>query len=170
VRAEIFEPDGADEREAACDDALGSETTYCRNALAVLAMTSAIHLLPAEPAPPRSGTGDAPPPDDSPAEGAGRPSGPAVGGEAADPNRGPACRRATRRDDSLRGSAGDDCLRGRRGDDRLRGGGGDDLLAGGTGDDRISAGPGVDAVICGGGRDRARVDRLDSVRDCEIVR
>lgn len=170
VRAEIFEPDGAEERQAVCDDAIGDETTYCRNALAVLAMTSAIHLLPADPAPPGDETGGASPPDDVQADGPGPSSDPPVGGEAENPNRAPACRRATRGDDRVRGTAADDCLKGRRGDDRLRGGRGDDRLAGGAGDDRISAGPGVDAVICGGGRDRAHVDRRDSLRGCEIVR
>ena len=44
VRAEIYEPDGGSERAALCDGAFGGETTYCRNDLAVLAMTSAIYL------------------------------------------------------------------------------------------------------------------------------
>jgi hypothetical protein len=44
VRAELFEPDAADERATACDGAFGNETTYCRNDLAVLGMTSAIFL------------------------------------------------------------------------------------------------------------------------------
>ncbi|MFN2588028.1 MAG: CehA/McbA family metallohydrolase [Actinomycetota bacterium] len=47
VRAEIYEPDAGAERAAACDGLFGGETTYCRNDLAVLAMTSAIYL--AEP-------------------------------------------------------------------------------------------------------------------------
>ncbi|HEX2295868.1 MAG TPA: CehA/McbA family metallohydrolase [Actinomycetota bacterium] len=47
VRAEVYEPDGAGERAAACDGVFGGETTYCRNDLAVLALTSAIFL--AEP-------------------------------------------------------------------------------------------------------------------------
>lgn len=49
VRAEIFHPDAQQERAAACDDEFGSQTTYCRNALLVLGMTSALYL--AEPAP-----------------------------------------------------------------------------------------------------------------------
>jgi hypothetical protein len=44
VRAEVFEPDAAEERAAACDGAFGGETTYCRNDLATLGMTSAIFL------------------------------------------------------------------------------------------------------------------------------
>lgn len=44
VRAELFDPDLAKERGVVCDDAIGSETTYCRNLLLVLAMTSALYL------------------------------------------------------------------------------------------------------------------------------
>ena len=44
VRAEVFVPDGLDARRAACDGLLGDETTYCRNALGTLAMTSAIFV------------------------------------------------------------------------------------------------------------------------------
>ena len=44
VRAEIYEPDAAEQRAAACDGFFGGETTYCRNDLAVLGMTSAIFL------------------------------------------------------------------------------------------------------------------------------
>ncbi len=43
VRAELFQPDLQEERKAACDDELGSHTTYCRNQLLVVAMTSAIY-------------------------------------------------------------------------------------------------------------------------------
>lgn len=49
VRAEIFEPDAKQERSTACDGIFGSQTTYCRNSLLVLGMTSALYL--AEPAP-----------------------------------------------------------------------------------------------------------------------
>ena len=51
ARAEIFDPDLADERGAACDGAFGSQTTYCRNQLLVLGMTSAIFFDEAAPAP-----------------------------------------------------------------------------------------------------------------------
>ena len=44
VRAEIFDPDLAAERAQICDGTFGNETTYCRNMLAVLAMTSAMYL------------------------------------------------------------------------------------------------------------------------------
>lgn len=46
ARAEIFEPDARAERSSLCDDELGSETTYCRNHLLILAMTSAIYFEP----------------------------------------------------------------------------------------------------------------------------
>ncbi len=41
VRAELFAPDLAEEREALCDR---PDTTYCRNMLGVTAMTSAIYI------------------------------------------------------------------------------------------------------------------------------
>jgi hypothetical protein len=44
VRAEVFDPDLAEERAQICDEPFGGDTTYCRNALAVLAMTSAMYL------------------------------------------------------------------------------------------------------------------------------
>ncbi|HYO61836.1 MAG TPA: CehA/McbA family metallohydrolase [Actinomycetota bacterium] len=47
VRAEVYEPDFGAERAAVCDGFFGGETTYCRNDLAVLAMTSAIFLADA---------------------------------------------------------------------------------------------------------------------------
>ena len=44
VRAEIVDPDAQEERAEACDATLGDWTTYCRNKLLVLAMTSALYL------------------------------------------------------------------------------------------------------------------------------
>ena len=44
VRAEVFVPDGEAAREAACDGLLGTDTTYCRNALGSLALTSALFV------------------------------------------------------------------------------------------------------------------------------
>ncbi len=44
VRAEVFEPDAKEQRTQACDSIFGSQTTYCRNSLLVLAMTSALYL------------------------------------------------------------------------------------------------------------------------------
>ncbi|MGH9185085.1 MAG: CehA/McbA family metallohydrolase, partial [Acidimicrobiales bacterium] len=44
VRAEVVMPDGIGARRALCDPLLGPVTTYCRNRIAVLAMTSALYL------------------------------------------------------------------------------------------------------------------------------
>jgi hypothetical protein len=73
--------------------------------------------------------------------------------------------------DVLSGGRGQDCLFGRGGDDRLSGGAGRDLLKGGAGDDRIDLrGGGRDRGDCGPGRrDRARADRRDRLRRCELV-
>jgi len=90
--------------------------------------------------------------------------------------------------DLLRGRGGHDCLIGGKGGDRLLGGAGRDRLTGGagrdvldggggrnaydagSGDDRLSAANGrSERVRCGTGRDRARVDRGDSVIGCEQV-
>lgn len=81
--------------------------------------------------------------------------------------------------DCLVGGAGNDTLRGESGDDRLTGGAGADMLVGGSGVNAYDAGPGNDVVDaanrraelvrCGAGRDRARVDRRDTVIGCEAV-
>ena len=44
VRAEIYQRDLPRRRAALCDDLVGDQTTYCRNRLAVVAMTSALYL------------------------------------------------------------------------------------------------------------------------------
>lgn len=44
ARTEVFQPDAKAERTTLCDEQLGDQTTYCRNELGVLAMTSAIYL------------------------------------------------------------------------------------------------------------------------------
>ena len=44
ARAEVFDPDGSEARDAACDGAVGQETTYCRNQLLVRAMSSPIYF------------------------------------------------------------------------------------------------------------------------------
>lgn len=44
VRAEIFVPDAQEERRAVCDGQFGNASTYCRNQLGILAMTSALYL------------------------------------------------------------------------------------------------------------------------------
>jgi hypothetical protein len=81
--------------------------------------------------------------------------------------------------DTLAGGTGDDRISGDAGNDRLRGEAGADRLVGGTGLDRLDGGSGNDSmdavdrkrdlVRCGPGRDRARVDRVDSVVGCEGV-
>jgi Ca2+-binding RTX toxin-like protein len=90
--------------------------------------------------------------------------------------------------DVLRGRGDDDCLIGGSGKDRLVGGPGHDRLTGGAGADTLTGGPGVnrydagagndvvnarngraELVSCGTGRDRATVDRSDTVRGCERV-
>jgi hypothetical protein len=174
VRAEVALPDGAAEREALCDQLFGGETTYCRNALGVVAMTSAIFLREAAPElppapgpPPAAGGGREPGPVP---EGTPEPPAPAQSGTAPAPGPAPACTRGTRRGERLTGTAGDDCLAGGRGDDRITAGAGDDRVAGGPGDDRVKAGPGADLVDCGPGEDVARVDERDEVRGCEDVR
>lgn len=81
--------------------------------------------------------------------------------------------------DLLNGANGGDCIRGNAGDDTVRGGGGDDLVHGGNGsdvhqggygNDTLTSADGVrDVVNCGPGIDRASVDELDQVKDCEKV-
>ncbi|MCW2584636.1 MAG: hypothetical protein JWN55_152 [Frankiales bacterium] len=44
VRATLYAPDLAARRRTACDAQLGSDTTYCRNEIGALAMTSALYL------------------------------------------------------------------------------------------------------------------------------
>lgn len=44
VRAELVDPDLAQQRRALCDELVGAGTTYCRNRLGLVAMTSAIYL------------------------------------------------------------------------------------------------------------------------------
>lgn len=44
ARAELVIPDLHQQRAAACDGQLGADTTYCRNRLLILAMTSAVYV------------------------------------------------------------------------------------------------------------------------------
>ncbi len=86
-----------------------------------------------------------------------------------------------RGDDTLRGGNGRDQLYGGKGDDKLIGGNGGDKLVGGPGKDRLLGGPGNDVlraahdgrrdyVDCGNGDDdRAFVDSIDVVTNCETV-
>jgi hypothetical protein len=46
IRAELVDPDLLEARRASCDSLVGTQTTYCRNMLAVTAMTSAVYLRP----------------------------------------------------------------------------------------------------------------------------
>jgi Ca2+-binding RTX toxin-like protein len=90
--------------------------------------------------------------------------------------------------DTLKGLAGADCLFGGRGNDRLNGGTGNDRLKGNAGNDTLTGGRGrntysggrgndtikasnrsAEKVDCGPGVDTARVDRKDTVRNCEQV-
>lgn len=73
-------------------------------------------------------------------------------------------------DDEIAGSAVANVLNGGAGNDYLQGEGGADRLVGEAGNDRIEARDGVaDRVECGFGTDTAIVDRLDTVKDCEVV-
>ena len=82
-------------------------------------------------------------------------------------------------DDNISGMSGNDTLMGGAGDDRLDGGLGNDVLTGGSGADKIFGGLGSDTIYasdderdvidCGDGRDRAVVDAVDIVKNCEVV-
>jgi hypothetical protein len=81
--------------------------------------------------------------------------------------------------DVIRGAGGDDSLRGDAGNDRLMGGGGDDSLEGGAGTDTLRGEGGRDLLLGrdgrrdtldGGGQlDWAARDRVDRVRNVEVV-
>jgi hypothetical protein len=71
---------------------------------------------------------------------------------------------------SLYGGQRDDVLIGRAGSDGIRPGGGEDLIRGNGGTDLVGAADGRrDRIDCGPGDDRAVVDQLDRVADCERV-
>jgi hypothetical protein len=82
--------------------------------------------------------------------------------------------------DLLVGASGDDRLNGDAGDDKINGGNGNDTITPGVGKDRISANGGNDTISardgardtidCGAGRDKATVDRTDTVKNCEYVK
>ena len=83
--------------------------------------------------------------------------------------------------DSLKGGAGNDKLSGGAAADKLDGGAGNDTLSGGAaknsykggaGNDTLSARNGVrETVDCGAGsKDKATVDRTDTVKGCESVK
>jgi hypothetical protein len=72
--------------------------------------------------------------------------------------------------DTLVGGAGADRMDGGAGNDVLTGGAGGDVLVGGLGSDTVYAADGErDIVDCGAGRDRAVVDSVDTVKNCEVV-
>jgi len=72
--------------------------------------------------------------------------------------------------DLIEGDEGRNVLAGYRGKDRIIGNAGKDTLLGGKDDDRLHALDGErDDVDCGKGEDRAIVDAMDEVRNCEEV-
>ena len=72
--------------------------------------------------------------------------------------------------DTLLGGAGYDYIDGGSGNDVITGGSGADELLGGDGSDTIYAADGErDVVNCGAGNDRAVVDSVDKVVNCEVV-
>jgi hypothetical protein len=70
----------------------------------------------------------------------------------------------------MHGGDGHDKLIGGRGRDSLTGGRGSDVMRGGKGRDLVRAIDGTrDRVNCGPGVDRAKVDGIDRVKNCEIL-
>jgi hypothetical protein len=82
-------------------------------------------------------------------------------------------------DDTIFGLGGNDTLLGGSGDDVIYGGPGNDIIIGGPGSDKLYGGPGSDTIMaadgerdivdCGPGSDRAIVDAIDIVSNCESV-
>jgi hypothetical protein len=82
-------------------------------------------------------------------------------------------------DDTISGLGGNDTIVGGAGADRILGGAGNDVITGGAGRDRISGQAGSDTIMaadgdrdtvdCGAGSDRAVVDGIDLVVNCEAV-
>ena len=82
-------------------------------------------------------------------------------------------------DDTIFGLGGSDTLLGGAGDDMIDGGAGNDIITGGAGADRLLGGPGSDTIYavdderdtidCGPGNDRAVVDAVDKIVNCEVV-
>ena len=72
--------------------------------------------------------------------------------------------------DVIIGGAGNDMLDGGPGNDVIDGGPGADKLFGGDGSDTILAADGTkDVIDCGEGNDKAVVDAIDVVKNCEAV-
>ena len=82
--------------------------------------------------------------------------------------------------ETIYGTARADTIDGRGGSDKIFAFAGNDVVTGGVGADRIETGFGNDRVLvrdgrkdtvwCGPGKDTVIADRIDAVRDCEIVR
>ena len=82
-------------------------------------------------------------------------------------------------DDTIFGLGGNDTLLGGAGDDVIFGGAGNDIITGGAGADHLNGGSGSDTIYavdnerdivdCGAGNDRAVVDAIDKVVNCEVV-
>ena len=94
----------------------------------------------------------------------------------------------TSKNDYLAGGGGNDTIHGNGGNDTIKGGGGDDYLYGDAGNDVIDGGPGADHIYggkgsdtifaadgqrdwvdCGAGVDKAIVDTIDVVKNCESM-
>ncbi len=86
----------------------------------------------------------------------------------------------TQADDVIKGLGGNDTINGNGGYDTIDGGAGNDVItatgagtshvAGGAGSDTIYAANGfTDYIDCGTGRDRAVIDAVDVVKNCEIM-
>ena len=79
--------------------------------------------------------------------------------------------------ENVLGGSGDDTLAGDGGPNLIQGGDGRDIVTGGDGADRLDAGPGdddvrakdatTDTVDCGPGADKAQVDDIDLVGNCD---
>jgi Ca2+-binding RTX toxin-like protein len=81
--------------------------------------------------------------------------------------------------DTIKGLGGNDTIMGGGGDDTLNGGDGNDVIDGGAGADKIQGGKGSDTILsadgqrdtvdCGPGVDKATVDAIDIVKNCESI-
>lgn len=73
-------------------------------------------------------------------------------------------------DDTLVGSARENTVSGGHGNDSVDGNSGNDIVLGGDGDDLLRGRDGfADFLSCGAGNDRAEVDTVDRVAECEVV-
>ena len=81
--------------------------------------------------------------------------------------------------DTIKGLGGNDTIVGGGGNDTLNGGDGNDVIDGGAGADKFQGGKGSDTIIavdgqrdtvdCGAGVDKATVDAIDVVKNCESI-